>query len=278
MLDGIKDGVLNDPRRCHFNPETLLCKGADTSECLTAAQVQAVKKIWTGLRLSDGQQIFPGIMPGGETGPGGWANWITGREPGRGGHANLGFPVFKYFLFEDPDWDYRTFRYEAKDGFDSDVAYMDAKLGALFNAVNPDLSGFRANGGKMIHYHGWSDPDITPINSINYYESVAKNIGGDTHGIRDTRQFYRLFMVPGMQHCSGGPGPSQFDMLESLDAWATRGIAPEKVIASHLTNGAVDRTRPLCPYPQEALYKGTGSTDDAANFVCAVPPDIRDLR
>ena len=273
-LDGVKDGVLNDPRRCRFKPETLLCKGSDTTECFTAAQVAAVNKIWTGLRTKDGQQIFPGLMPGGEAGSGGWANWITGPEPGRGGHANLGFPAFRYMLFEDPNWDYRSFRYEATDGFDSDADYMDAKLGALFNAVNPDLSAFRANGGKLIQYHGWSDPDITPLNSINYYESVVKNVGAETRGLHDTQQFYRLFMVPGMQHCSGGPGTSSFDMLEPLDTWAVKGVAPEKVIASHLTGGAVDRTRPLCPYPQEAQYKGSGSTDDAANFACVLPTDI----
>lgn len=270
-IDGIKDGVLNDPRRCHFNPETLLCKGSDTSACFTAAQVSAVNKIWAGLRARDGQQIYPGLVPGGEAGPGGWANWITGAEPGKGGHANLAMPVFKFMLFEDPNWDFHTFRFDASDGFDSDIDFMDTKLGALFNAVNPDLSPFKAKGGKLIQYHGWSDPDITPLNSISYYESVARAQGGDTHGLRNTAEFYRLFMVPGMQHCGGGPGTSAFDMLEPLDRWADKGIAPEKVIASHLANGAVDRTRPLCPYPTEAQWKGTGSTDDAANFVCALP-------
>ncbi|HWE49756.1 MAG TPA: tannase/feruloyl esterase family alpha/beta hydrolase [Bryobacteraceae bacterium] len=271
MLDGVKDGVLNDPRKCHFNPDTLLCKGSDTSECYTAPQVSAIKKIWTGLRLSDGQQIWPGLMPGGEDGPGGWANWITGREAGKSGHGNLGMPAYKFMLFEDPEWDFHTFRFEAKDGFDSDIDYMDSKLGALFNAVNPDLGPFKARGGKLIQYHGWSDPDITPLNSINYYESVAKMQGGETRGLRKTTDFYRLFMVPGMQHCNGGPGPSTFDMIEPLDRWADKGFAPEKVIASHSTSGAVDRTRPLCPYPTEAQWKGTGSTDDAANFVCALP-------
>ena len=271
LVDGIKDGVLNDPRRCRFNPETLLCKGSDTSACFTAAQVSAVRKLWAGLRSADGRQIYPGLVPGGEAGPGGWANWITGPEPGRSGHANLGIPVFRFMLFEDPNWDYHTFRFEASDGFDSDIDFMDVKLGALFNAVNPDLSAFQAKGGKLIQYHGWSDPDITPLNSIDYYESVARAQGGDDRGLRNTAQFYRLFMVPGMQHCSGGPGPSSFDMLEPLDRWADKGIAPEKVIASHLTNGTVDRTRPLCPYPAEAKWNGTGSTDDAANFVCALP-------
>jgi feruloyl esterase len=271
LLDGVKDGVLNDPRRCHFDPETLLCKSADTSACYTAAQVSAVKRIWSGLRTADGQQIYPGLVPGGEAGSGGWANWITGAEAGKSGHANLGLPVFKYMLFEDPNWDFHTFHLEPADGFESDIDVMDAKLGPLFNATNPDLGPFKARGGKLIQYHGWSDPDITPLNSINYYESVVKAQGGDVHGLSNTTAFYRLFMVPGMQHCGGGPGPATFDMLEALDRWADQGTAPEKVIASHSANGKVDRTRPLCPYPTEAQWKGTGSTDDAGNFVCALP-------
>jgi feruloyl esterase len=271
-LDGIKDGVLNDPRRCHFDPSVLLCKSGDTQACLTNAQVEAVTKIWTGLRNSDGDQIYPGLVPGGEAGPGGWTNWITGKEQGAGGHSLLGIPFFKFAVFENADWDFRTFKFDASDGFDSDVEYTDAKLGALFNAVDPNLGAFKARDGKLIQYHGWSDPDITPLNSINYYESVAAAMAhGGIHGMRDTKDFYRLFMVPGMQHCRGGPGPTNFEMLGPLDEWVEHGVAPAKVIASHVTNGVVDRTRPLCPYPQEAQWKGTGNTDDAGNFVCALP-------
>jgi feruloyl esterase len=269
-LDGIKDGVLNDPRRCNFNPQTLLCKGSDTSECFTREQVAAVKKIWAGLTTPEGQVIYPGLVPGGESGPGGWAAYVTGSAPGKGRHASLSLPFFKYMVFEDPNWDYKTFKFTATDGFDSDIDYTDAELAPLFNAVNPDLSGFKARGGKLIHYHGWSDPDITPLNSINYYESVMR-APGDVHGLQNTLEFYRLFMVPGMQHCQGGPGATNFDMIEPLDLWVSNGTAPAKVIASHRTNGAVDRTRPLCPYPQEAQWKGVGSTDDAANFICALP-------
>ncbi len=269
--DGIKDGVLNDPRRCNFKPETLLCKGSDTSQCFTGAQVAAVEKIWAGLRTTEGQVIYPGLVPGGEAGPGGWAGYVTGNAPGQGRHASLGVPFFKFMVFDDPNWDYKTFKFNATDGFDSDIDYTDSKLAALFNAVNPDLAAFKARGGKLIHYHGWSDPDITPLNSINYYESVMKAQGSDVHGLQSTVEFYRLFMVPGMWHCQGGPGTTNFDMIEPLDQWAEKGVAPDKVIASHATNGIVDRTRPLCPYPQEAEWKGSGSTDDAANFVCALP-------
>jgi len=268
-LDGVKDGVLNDPRRCNFNPDVLLCKGSDTSECFTGEQVAAVRKIWSGLRTPEGQVIYPGLVPGGETGPGGWASYITGSGPRQGRHSNLAVPFFKFMVFDDPSWNYMTFKFSATDGFDSDIDYTDAKLAAVFNAVNPDLSGFKARGGKLIHYHGWSDPDITPLNSINYYESVMRAQGGDVHGLQNTAAFYRLFMVPGMQHCQGGPGATSFDMLDPLDKWASQGVAPAKVIASHVTNGIADRTRPLCPYPQEAQWTGAGSTDDAANFVCA---------
>ena len=141
-LDGIKDGILNDPRRCHFDPATLLCKTGDTAACLTNAQVDAVRKIWTGLRDRDGDQIYPGSGAGGEAGPGGWTNWITGREPGKGGHRLSEFPSSS-FVFENPDWDFRTFRFDASDGFDSDVDFTDAKLGALFNAVDPSLPDSR---------------------------------------------------------------------------------------------------------------------------------------
>jgi feruloyl esterase len=128
-LDGVKDGVLSDPRRCHFDTAKLLCAGSDTSACLTAPQVSAVRKLWAGLKTADGRQIWPGLVPGGEAGPGGWANWITGRAPGRSGHLNLGLPFFRYFLFDDPAWDYHSFRLEASDGFDSDIDYLDSKLG-----------------------------------------------------------------------------------------------------------------------------------------------------
>jgi feruloyl esterase len=271
-LDGVKDGVLNDPRRCHFDPGTLQCKNGDAPHCLTAAQVAAVRKIWAGPRDAEGQQLYPGLEPGGEEGPGGWAQWITGLAPGKGGHTGLGLPFMKYVVYENPEWDFRNFRYNAAPGFESDVEYIDDKVGRIFNAIDPDLRAFRANGGKLIQYHGWSDPDIPPTNSINYYESVVRlNARTTAHALRETREFYRLFMVPGMQHCTNGPGTYRFDALTALEEWVEQDKAPEEIIAAHPNNGRPDRTRPLCPYPQEAKYKGTGSTDEAANFVCALP-------
>jgi feruloyl esterase len=268
-LDGIKDGIINDPRRCHFEPSTLLCKNGDAADCLTAPQVEAVRKIYQGAHSSDGQPIFPGILPGAEDGPGGWANWITGSEPGKAAHTALGMPFLRYVAFEDPAWDFRTFSFDKKPGFDSDVEFVDNKLGPIFNNINPDLRAFRANGGRLIQYHGFNDPDISPLNSINYYQSVAEFMNRDATAVGN---FYRLFLVPGMQHCAGGPGPTHFDMIDALDQWVDHGKAPEQIVASHTTNGKVDRTRPLCPYPLQAQWKGSGSTDEAQNFSCVAAP------
>lgn len=280
-LDGIEDGILNDPRRCDFDPATIQCEGADAPDCLTAPQVEAVRKIYQGARTSAGDQIFPGILPGGEAGPGGWSRWITGNEPGRGTHMTLGFPFMGNIAFEDPDWDYRTFRYErtVEHGveFDSDVDFVDGKLGAIFNNMNPDLREFQARGGKLIQYHGWSDPDISPLNSIHYYESVVDLMGrgggaGRTQtGLSATQDFYRLFMVPGMQHCGGGPGPDTFDMVSVLSDWVELGVAPQSVTATHQTGGQPDMSRPLCPYPQEAQWTGEGPSSEAGNFRCVLP-------
>ncbi len=287
-LDGVKDGVLSDPRRCHFDPATLQCKNGDAPDCLTGAQVAAIRKIWTGLKDADGQQIYPGLMPGGEADPGGWVRYLSGTGPGKGRHAALTNAFFRYMVFENPEWDYHSFHYTTAPGFDNDMEVTEEKVGAMFNATDPDLRPFRANGGKLIQYHGWSDPDIPPTNSINYYDSVVAALNGDaigdagsaggasssgtrSGGLRDTREFYRLFMVPGMQHCAGGPGTSRFDALTALEQWAEQKKAPEQIPAAHVTNGKVDRTRPLCAYPQEAKYMGSGSTDEAANFTCALP-------
>jgi feruloyl esterase len=271
-IDGIRDGVLNDPRRCHFDPSVIECKSGEGPACLTGAQVEAVKKIWNGPRDADGQLLYPGLEPGGEAGPTGWLQWVTGKAPGEGGHTGLGLPFMKYIVYENPDWDFHTFRYTAPLGLETDVAYVEDKVGRIFDAIDPDLRPFRGHGGKLIHYHGWSDPDIPPMNSVNYYESVVRAVSGvRPDALHDTREFYRLFMVPGMNHCGGGPGTSRFDALSALEQWVEQSKAPDHIQGAHMANGQVDRTRPICAYPMEAKYKGTGSTDDAANFTCAVP-------
>jgi len=266
-LDGITDGILNDPRKCKFDPSVLTCQpGQNPTSCFTPKQVEAVKKIYSGVRTSAGTLVYPGLLPGGEAGAGGWAAWTTGSAPFTGLHWQAASGFFSDMVFENPNWDFRTFNY------DTDVAYTLAKVGHDVDAVDPDLRPLRARGGKLIVYHGFSDPDISPTNSINYYESVVKTIGG----LEETQEFARLFMVPGMQHCAGGPGPNTFDTLTALEQWVEQGKAPEKIIASHLTSGVVDRTRPLCPYPQVAIYTGSGSTDVASNFACRSPRSDRE--
>ena len=155
-----------------------------------------MKKIYQGARTSDGEQIFPGIMPGGEAGQGGWSNWITGNDPGRGAHMTLGFPALKNIVFANPDWDFRTFRFDRVQGFDSDVDFLDATMGPIINNINPDLHAFRANGGKLIQYHGWADPDISPLNSINYYQSVVQFLNRDGHGRAKPRAFIACSWCP----------------------------------------------------------------------------------
>ncbi len=273
--DGIVDGVLVDPRDCHFQPARLLCKaGQDPGTCLTAPQVEAVAKIWAGPDRATSPGFYPGLAQGGETL--GWPGFVTGPAPFFSVHYLLGIPFFKYFVYNDPNWDFRTF------DFKTDPAFVDAKMGPIMNATSPDLSAFRRHGGKLIHYHGYSDPDISPINSINYFESVVAGQAeehGPREALEETQEFYRLFLAPGMNHCAGGPGPNVFDTLTALDEWVDDGIAPEKIIATKYVNDnpaqGVVMTRPLCPYPEQARYKGTGSTNDAANFVCANDRDRR---
>ena len=258
-IDGLKDGIIDDPRLCHFDPGTLLCKGADDATCLTAPQVAAVRKIYGGARNPrTGEQIFAGWPRGSEafggSQIGGWSGYFVGqKEPAR-------TDFFRLWVFNDPNWDLRTF------DFDRDVAYADSKM-AVVNANDTDLRPFKAHGGKLVMYHGWADPVVPPEDGVRYYTLVEKAMGGP----EKTKDFFRLFMAPGMGHCGGGPGPNTFDAVGALDKWVAQGTAPEKIVASHSTNGNVDRTRPLCPYPQVARWKGSGSTDEAANFTCVSP-------
>lgn len=258
--DGIADGVLDDPRQCNFDPAVLTCKpGQPDASCFTAKQVKAIKDIWGGAHDSHGTLIYPGLLPGGEAGPGGWSSWITGNRRFNSTHWKAANGFFKYMVFEDPSYNPMTFNY------DTDMKKALAKTGPSLDAVNPDLRPLERRGAKMILYHGWSDPDISPLNTISYYNQVHAITGSATE------QFLRLFMVPGMNHCRGGPGPNQFDGLTALEEWVEDGIAPERIVAFHLTDGEIDRTRPLCPYPQVAVYRGKGSTNDAANFSCKMP-------
>lgn len=252
-IDGIKDGVIDDPRKCHFDPKVIECKGADGPDCLTAAQVETARKVYGPATAPDGTQFFPGLEPGSELV---WGFMMGGPEPSR-----IGSDYYTYILHKDPKWNPRTM------DFNKEVAEADKLDRGIINATNPDLSRFKAHGGKLIMYHGWADALIVPENSINYYQSVVEAMGG----ARKTEDFFRLFMVPGMGHCGGGEGPCNFDALSALEQWVENGKPPDRIVASHSTAGRVDRTRPLCAYPRVAKYKGSGSTDDAANFTCAMP-------
>jgi len=273
-LDGIKDGVIEDPSRCHFDPAVLQCQAAESDSCLTAPQMAALKKLYAGGRNSQGR-IFPGYSPGGEAEPGGWAVWITGPAPERSLMYTFGTQFFKNMVFDSAAWDYHTFH------GDRDTKSADDKQSRNLNATDADLGRFRERGGKLILYHGWSDAAIAPENTIDYYDSVAAKMGA-----QQAAGFVRLFMVPGMQHCGGGSGTNSFgqypgasddadrDMDAALERWVEKGVAPERIVAAKRKSdfdpaSAIVRTRPLCAYPLVARYKGSGSTDDAANFVCA---------
>jgi feruloyl esterase len=255
-IDGLKDGLVDDPRACRFDAATLLCKGADEANCLTAAQVEAVRKVHDGLKdPKTGTQIYPGWSVGSEDiGNQSWRTYILDPpEPMR-------VQFFRYFLFDDPTWDWNTIQW------DRDLAYAEEKLGFIA-AIEPNLTPFERHGGKLLIYAGWSDPIVAAEDTVAYYEAVTNASGGPVRTLR----FARLFMAPGMGHCGGGPGPNQFDAVAALDDWVTHEHAPDQLIASHTTDGQVDRSRPLCPYPQVARFKGLGSIDAAANFGCVNP-------
>lgn len=250
--DGLRDGVIDDPRACHFDPASIACKGDDGPGCLMPREIEAVKKVYDGAKNPrTGAQIFPGWARGSEQG---WGTYITNPpEPVRVG-------LFKGWAFHDPGWDMRSF------DWDRDVAYINAALPSV-NATSTDLSAFKSRGGKLVMYTGLADPVVPPQAVVNYYERVTAAMGGRAR----TESFFRFFPVPGMAHCRGGVGPNTFDALQTLEQWVEKDDVPRFMIATHTTGQRVDRSRPLCPYPQKARYKGTGSTDIAANFACVDP-------
>jgi feruloyl esterase len=250
--DGVKDGLLNDPHKCNFDYGSLLCKGADANDCLTAAQIDSVKKAHGPVKNSKGAVVYPGYAMGGES------TWRVLSAANGPAPTALSLGTYREVLHQDPNWDWKTF------DVDKDVPAVDEKYGYI-NALSPDLSAFKARGGKLIMYHGWNDTAISPENSINYYSSVLNKMGTKQEG------WYRLFMVPGMAHCGNGPGPNQFNYMGAMERWRESSVAPEQMTASHVANNRVDMTRPLCPFPQVAVYRGVGSTNDAANFSCKAP-------
>jgi len=249
-LDGVKDGVMDDPRRCTVDPGTLTG--------LTDRQRAGLKNIY-GETAARGTVIYPAQLVGGEGGDEGWAAWITGsaQPPAPTGPSlrfAFGTQFFKYFVFNDPNWDYT--RYNIAN------ARTDAKrAGQFLNATNSDLSALKAKGKKLIVWHGWADPALTALATVRYHDDVRERdaAAGD---------YFRLFLMPGVLHCGGGAGPDIVDWPAAIDDWVENGRAPTRLIARKVVQGATTRTRPLCVYPQKAEYKGSGSTDDEASFAC----------
>ena len=252
-LDGVKDGLLADPGRCTFDPGVLQCTAASTSGCLTPAQVDTARLMYSDARNPQSKRAITGLALGSELG---WTE-LGWTESARA----TGLDQFRYLVHRDPGWTIQQFNFE------SDIVRAEAADANTINALDPNLKPFIDRGGKLIQYHGWSDPQISPRNSTQYYSRVLETLGGADK----VHNSYRLFMAPGMGHCRGGEGPNTFDAVAALEAWVERGQAPNQILASHATNGVVDRTRPLCPYPQTAVYRGSGSIDEAANFECRTP-------
>jgi feruloyl esterase len=270
QLDGVKDGIINDPQQCHFDPEVLLCKEEDSLTCLTGLQLNSLRKYYSGGNDSAGKAIFPGMSMGDEAG--GWPAWIVGEGPGSGSGSSYVENYFRYMVTGDTKWNVLTAK------VDESLAEAVSKTAVDLDSTNPDLSAFAARGGKLILYHGWNDPAISPWNTIAYYQSVQQSMGaGKAAG------FLELYMAPGMEHCAGGPGPSAFGQLgistegsskygvfDALVDWVEKGVPSGAVVATKYdADKKVVMTRPLCPYPRIAKYKGTGDSNDAANFACA---------
>jgi feruloyl esterase len=277
-IDGVSDGILNDPRKCEFKPSTMLCGKAETGSCLTSAQVTALEKLYAGSKDSTGTTIFPGYMPGGETGSNGWSDWITGSQLGTSLMYFFGTGYFSDMVYANPSWDYKL------STVDADYLASLSSTGQVVDATDPDLTTFIDRGGKLILYHGWSDSAVSPLSTIHYFESMQS-----VTGEQKVASAVRLYMAPGMQHCDLGPGPDSFgqtgwkpqypltdaehNMYVALMQWVEDGTAPASLIATKyaVVNNQTSpvMTRPLCPYPQQARYKGSGNTNASTSYTCA---------
>jgi len=262
-VDGLEDGLIDDPRQCPFDPARDLPKcpaDRDGPDCFTSAQMESLRRVYGGVRTSAGKQIFPGQPLGAEIAApkSGWDGWLIGPAA-----TLLRSESYMRFILLDPPPE-RSWTFKAFD-FDRDPPGI-VKNAAKVNATNPDLRPLKKRGGKIIHYHGWADPGITALMSVDYYESVVEKMGR-----KQTSEFYRLFMIPGMFHCGGGVGCGTVDWVTPIVDWVEKGTAPENLIGSRVEEGKSLRARPLCPYPEVAVYKGAGSIDDAGIFICSSP-------
>ncbi len=250
-LDGVRDGVIENPLACDFDPEVLRCPGLKNPECLSEAQIDAVRAIYSGPRHPlTGELIFPGFEPGSELS---WAHLAD--------EAEAATTSYSFLVFQDQNWDFRQF------DLAHDVEQADALLDDSLNASHPDLNAFVGAGGRLLMTHGWGDTAIPPRGSIQYYELALDGLREAQHGA----EAIRLFMVPGMFHCGGGDGPSEFDAMGALERWIEDREAPEQMTASRRVAGKVVATHLLCAYPATAHYQGTGSIYEATNFSCETP-------
>jgi len=247
--DGVKDGIISSPPSCHFDPAVLQCKGVEGPDCLTAPQVAAVRAIYQGPRNPrTGQSIFPGFSPGSEAQV---TLLAAGPQP-----FGVATSYMADLVFKDPKWDFRTFDY------DKDVQRSLDAGAAVLDVPPKGLESFLGGGRKLLLSHGWADGLIPPMSTVNFYTELTTRLG------KKKTEGARLFMIPGMGHCGGGDGPFVFDAISTIDQWVETGHAPERIVVSN-PPGAAARTRPLCPHPQEAVYTGSGSTDEEKNFKCA---------
>lgn len=261
-IDGVKDEMIENPARCPFDPNVLLCRGDDGADCLIPEEIEALRRIYAGPQLSDGTQIYSGMPVGGEALSGNWDTWIVGKK---GMQATMAQETFRWMVFGDANWNIES--------FDIDRDYPKAKeaLAGVMDADDPNLHEFTRRNGRLLLYHGWNDAAIPAGATIEYHNRLRTTLGPDA----DAR--IRLFMVPGMMHCAGGIGPTEFETLDTLDSWVETGVAPERIVARQYDPPAIFfpprdariiRTRPLCPWPQVASFDGSGSSDDEANFAC----------
>ena len=258
-LDGVRDGLLEEPTRCTFDPAVLQCKNDGDTGCLSAPQAAMARQIYSSVKNSKTGRDIGGLLPGSELG---WTDngWTASARA-------TGLDQFRFLVFADPAWTVRQFSAA------NDIPRADEGNGPIVNALDPNLKPFFDRGGKLIQYHGWSDPQISPAGSVAYYTRAVEASGGAAAANRS----YRLFMAPGMGHCGGGEGPNTFDMVSAIEQWVEAGRAPDQIVASHATEGRVDRTRPLCPYPMVAVYNGTGNIDKAESFSCGLASPRRSV-